>query len=654
MSAAGLKNDADNIRQRLLLLREQNEILKKQLDEIRGLQNAQVGTEEIREEADDDEEEEHVDSVSISSAAPVAGGGGAAAVAEAEAAAAARAASHSSPSLSAQESNIIWPFGADRVDFWKRAPCKTPMPVGPGWASSAGGAGWQIKPDPVPLQIAHITAEMAPHAKVGGLGDVVTGLAKATRSRGHNVQVVMPFYECLPDSVVTDLRLDTTFDVPSGRFWDGRAESFTRKYQAWRGSIEGVEVILLRPDWAASSNCNHFKGERIYGGSYNEVEAYLTFCRAGLEYFAVTNQAPDVFHIHEWQCAAVALLYWEVYHGRGGGMDRPRVMLTIHNMGNTGEVRQDEFMATGVDGAVFAEIDKALDERTIGHNPERLNLLKGGIVYSNVVTTVSPTYAEETLTQGGAGWLGNVLKKYESKYCGVLNGIDQESWDATVDPALPANFSAQNMGGKALCKKYLQTGLGLEVNPDKPLVACISRLVPQKGIHLIEHAVHVTAQHGGQFVLLGAGHADGGFRSMMNGEYRDSQDVKIMLMYNDALSRLIFAAADIVLVPSMFEPCGLTQMIAMKYGALPLVRSTGGLADTVVDVDHDQTHGNGFSFAGSHQGDIESTLLRAMKRYKEDPSWWRTRAQANVDTDWSWGKSADGYYELYTALQNLD
>ena len=237
-------------------------------------------------------------------------------------------------------------------------------------------------------------------------------------------------------------------------------------------------------------------------------------------------------------------------------------------------------MATGVPGSEFNTLEKAMDERTIGHNPERLCLMKGAIVYSNYVTTVSPTYAREALN-GSAGFLGKTLMKERTKFSGVINGVDTEIWDARLDNFLPANFKPGKMEGKALCKKYVQMGLGMNVDPHKPLVVCISRLVPQKGINLIEHAIPRTKEKGGQFVLLGSGHSDPPFQRLAESVYKNDKDVKLLIFYSDALSHLLYAAADCVLVPSMFEPCGLTQMIAMCYGALPIVRKTGGLADTV-------------------------------------------------------------------------
>ena len=379
---------------------------------------------------------------------------------------------------------------------------------------------------------------------------------------------------------------------------------------------------------------------------------FAEFCRAALECLRVTGRDPNVIHVHEWQCSAVAMLYWDLYHAQGM-LRNAKVMLTIHNMDNTGECRQEEFIATGLNGEDFNTLEKAMDERTIGHNPERMCLLKGAIVYSNYVTTVSPTYAREALG-GGGGFLAKTLQSSRMKFAGVLNGVDEDIWDARLDPFLPSNFKPGAMEGKALCKRYLQTGLGMDVNPDKPLVVCVSRLVPQKGIELIKHSIPHTKSQGGQFVLLGSGHSDPPFSAMAQGEFRDDPDVRLLIFYSDQLSHLLYAAADMVLVPSMFEPCGLTQMIAMEYGALPVVRKTGGLADTVFDLDD---HGvpeekrNGFVFEGADHGSLEQCLNRGFDKFKHQRAFWRETQEKVMGENNTWAKAGREYERIYAAMQ---
>ena len=501
-----------------------------------------------------------------------------------------------------------------------------------------------------PIKISHVTAELAPLAKVGGLGDVTQGLGRAMKMQGHDVQVILPFYQSLDANEIFNLKHVMDFDVPKGMKWDGEDIVSMMKTSAYSGNIGGCDVILLKPH--EEMNSNIFKGGAIYGGSYNELEAYLYFSRASLEYLDKSGRDPDVIHVHEWQTCAVPMLYWEEFSHGKTSLNKAKIVMTIHNLDNTGECREEEFFATGVNGKKFNVVEKALDERTIGHNPERMCLMKGGVVYANKVTTVSPTYAKETL-DGNGGFMSQILRANQEKFSGVLNGIDYQLWNPALDATLPANFAPGNkmIENKRLCKKYLQIGLGLDVDETKPLIACISRLVPQKGIHLIERAVTQSETNGNQFVLLGSGHSDGGFKRMANEEFSqaNSTNVRLMITYSDTLSRLMYAAADFVLVPSMFEPCGLTQMIAMRYGALPIVRSTGGLADTVIDCDADAKNGNGFVFYGVDDQSLDECIQRAIKTFQDRKTFCELQERV-ARVDYGWEASGNVYAQLYESL----
>jgi starch synthase len=504
-------------------------------------------------------------------------------------------------------------------------------------------------PGPPParaLSIVHIAAELAPHAKVGGLGDVVAGLARACVSRGHDALVCLPFYECLPEGAVNGLAAVDAFDVLRG---GGRPPLGVTVHT---GTLDGVPVALFRPDWGASPL---FRGARIYGGNHSEVDAYLFLCRAVLDWLsrAVASgdrPRPDSLHQHDWQCAPAAMLFWHAYaRALNPGA---AVVLTIHNFDSAGECRTDEWKAgTGYPATPFATVDRALDERTIGHNPERLCLLKGGIVYANGgVVTVSPTYAREAAEGGAAGWLRSTLLRPDvrRRFLGVLNGIDVDAWNPGTDAWLPLPYTASTAAaGKSASKKFVQLGLGLALDPAAPLAVCISRLVPQKGVHLIRHAAIHVAGTGGQFVLLGTGHADGEFRALADGQFRDSPSAKMCLFYSEALAHLLYAAADFVVVPSMFEPCGLTQLIALRYGAVPVVRSTGGLADTVTDVDADPAHGNGFAFTGADEASLDGALGRALAMHRDRPGDWAGLVSRNMAEDVGWAAAAGEYVRLY-------
>ncbi|KAK1366284.1 Starch synthase, chloroplastic/amyloplastic [Heracleum sosnowskyi] len=507
------------------------------------------------------------------------------------------------------ESGILaWPSPKDKTPFWKRD-----FPLSQASAESPP----EIQ-DIDLLHIVHVTAELAPIAKVGGLGDVVTGLGRACLSRGHKVDIMLPFYECIQKQNINELELVTTYTSYHDGNWVPT--------NAYRGIVSGIAVIFIEPS-------NHFfKGESVYGGSYNELEAYLFFSRACLEWMQITGKEPDIIHVHEWQTGVVPLLYWDMYHYLS--LQKPRIVLTIHNMEHYGECSQEQLSKCGLDGSLYGTVDKAVDDRTIGHNPERLSLLKGGIVYSNAVVTVSPTYLTETLC---SGWLTRTLMQNREKYIGILNGIDTTIWNPATDAFLPTNYDAQKVGGRV------------------PLIVCITRLVAQKGLHLIRHAIKLVEQLGGQMIILGKAsntQVEREFEDLANSHNKDS-DIRILLMYSEELSHMLYAAADMVLVPSIYEPCGLAQMIGMRYGAVPVVRKTGGLADTVFDLDdHSQPEmANGFVFEGIDEESLDGALHRAFSYYKEKPNDWNRTVQNVMKIDNSWNNTAGKYIDVYNSIR---
>ncbi|KAK9097660.1 hypothetical protein Syun_024705 [Stephania yunnanensis] len=261
--------------------------------------------------------------------------------------------------------DINWPSPNDDIPFWKKE--------FPPWDAGSEHNDEIKEKDADLMHVIHVTAEMAPVAKVGGLGDVVTGLSRACVSRGHKVEIMLPFYECIQKKQINDLKLLTSYNS----YFDGSWLSVN----AYQGTVSGISVILIEPQ-------NHFfKGPSVYGGSYNELEAYLFFSRACLEWMQVTGSQPDIIHVHEWQTGGLPLLYWDMYHSLS--LKKPRLILTIHNLEHYGECSKEQLSKCGLDGSLYGTIEKAVDDRTIGHNPERLSLLKGGIVYSNAIVCIT-------------------------------------------------------------------------------------------------------------------------------------------------------------------------------------------------------------------------------------------------------------------------
>ncbi|KAH7365325.1 hypothetical protein KP509_18G020900 [Ceratopteris richardii] len=444
------------------------------------------------------------------------------------------------------------------------------------------------------MKVVHISVEMAPVAKVGGLGDVVTSLSRAIQDLGHSVEVILPKYDCLKYNHIHNLQEKESF------FWGNTM------IRVWNGTVEGLPVIFLEPEngmfWAGC----------VYGRR-DDGHRFGFFCHAALEYLLRSGRRPDIIHCHDWSSAPVSWLFKEQY--KQSNLADARVVFTIHNL---------EF-GTALIGKAMAFADKA--------------------------TTVSETYASEVS--------GNpAIAPHLSKFCGIRNGIDLDIWDPYNDPYIPLPYSSENVAeGKKAAKKELQSKLGLS-QTDRPLVGIITRLTAQKGIHLIKHAIWRTLDRNGQVVLLGSApdpRIQNDFSNLANDLHNSRGDMaRLCLHYDEPLSHLIYAAADFTLIPSMFEPCGLTQLIAMRYGSIPVVRRTGGLNDTVFDVDHDREraayHGiepNGFSFDGTDPPAVDYALNRGLSAWYDARDWFNDLCRQVMEQDWSWNRPALDYIELY-------
>ena len=457
------------------------------------------------------------------------------------------------------------------------------------------------------LYVVHVAVEMAPIAKVGGMGDVVTALGRAVQAEGHRVELVLPRYRFFDSSpLLGEERFEAEFE------WAGARVRVTTAV------VEGLRVWFVDPGNGA------FESNTVYVGGKEDQARFEFFCRAALEFLLRTGRQPDILHSHDWSTADVAKAYWTEWHGYG--LWRPKVIFTIHNM-NYGAAKLGE-----------------------------------AAYYSQRFTTVSPTYAFEV---GGAP----LLAPHNAKMRGILNGIDPDIWDPETDAFLPRGYSAASVEeGKAAARAEVRRRLGMSDWGDKPMVGVVSRLTKQKGTHLIAHAAWRALERGGQFVLLGSApdpKVQAEFNALANS--LDGSNAGFAFAFDEPLSHLIYAACDIIVVPSMFEPCGLTQMIAMRYGAVPVVRHTGGLRDTVFDVDFDkgraawdlegstnwQADGvdatNGFAFDGADEGALDSALNRALDAYYNDRPWFRQLQARVMRQDWSWTKPAFDYIQLYHA-----
>jgi starch synthase len=487
--------------------------------------------------------------------------------------------------------------------------------------------------------IVHITPEMAPVAKVGGLADVVFGLTRELAIRANHVEIILPKYD--------NMRYD--------HIW-GLTPAYNDLWVPWYegaihctvyfGFVHERKCFFIEPH----SQDNFFKRGSIYGFN-DDVLRYAFFARAALEFLWKAGKHPDIIHCHDWQTALVPIYLYEIYQHLG--MTHPRICLTIHNFKHQGVTGGELLRATGLHHPErFFDYNRLRDN----HNAHALNILKGGIVYSNFVTTVSPRYAFETKDQGQGFGLEPTLHTHHMKYGGVVNGIDYDVWNPEVDAHIPAHYSADTIDGKYDNKRALRHRLMLADN-EKPIVAFIGRLDPQKGLDLVRHAIFYSLERGAQFVLLGSSPDQGinadfwGLKRMLN----DSPDCHLEIGFDEDLSHLIYAGADMMLVPSRFEPCGLTQLIAMRYGTVPIVRSIGGLADTVFDKDHSHRplhERNGYVFENYDHIGLESALGRAIACYFNHPEHFRELMKNAMRYDYSWNIPGQDYLNIYHYIRN--
>ncbi|XP_050368362.1 probable starch synthase 4, chloroplastic/amyloplastic isoform X1 [Argentina anserina] len=494
------------------------------------------------------------------------------------------------------------------------------------------------------LHVVHIAAEMAPIAKwsfilqVGGLGDVVAGLSKALQKKGHLVEIILPKYDCMEYDRVRDLR---ALDVAVESYFDGRLY----KNKIWVGTVEGLPVYFIEP---LHPDKLFWRGQ--FYGERDDFKRFSFFSRAALELLFQAGKKPDIIHCHDWQTAFVAPLYWDLYAPKG--LNSARICFTCHNFEYQGTAPASDLASCGLDVAQLNRPDRMQDNSA----HDRINPVKGAVVFSNIVTTVSPTYAQEVRTAEGGRGLHSTLNFHAKKFIGILNGIDADAWNPATDGYLKVQYSANDLEGKAENKEALRKSLGLSsADVRRPLVGCITRLVPQKGVHLIRHAIYRTLELGGQFVLLGSSpvhHIQKEFEAIAN-HFENHDHIRLILKYDETISHSIFAASDMFIVPSIFEPCGLTQMIAMRYGSIPMARKTGGLNDSVFDVDDDTIplqFRNGYSFLSPDEQELNGALERAFRHYLSNPESWRQLVQKDMNIDFSWDTSAAQYEELYSKL----
>lgn len=484
------------------------------------------------------------------------------------------------------------------------------------------------------MKILYATSEMAPFAKTGGLADVAGALPKALAALGHDVAVVMPFYSLINrDQAAAELVLpEVTVDLPVGR----------RVLAVWRAEVDGepdsgqrIPVYLIEDRGLFSRPQLYADKDREYA---DNALRFAYFCMAALWMVKGLGWTPDVIHCNDWQTALIPTYLANLDVMRNDpDLSRIRTLFSIHNMSYQGIYPNYTLQQIGLPLTLLRQ--DGLEY--FNH----INLLKGGLLFSDELTTVSPQYAREIQSPAYGCGLDGVLRARAAHLTGILNGIDVHVWNPATDPALPAHYSREDKSGKASCKEHLQKYFELPVEPRTPLLAIISRMIEQKGFDILAKALPQILAEGAQFVLLGTGQPE--YQNFFSKMARlHPTQVGLKLGFHDALAHQIEAGADIFLMPSLFEPCGLNQLYSLRYGTIPVVRYTGGLADSIVDATPSTIvwgKGTGFVFAPYDDRMLLDTVLRAIRHYREDGDTWAKLLDNAMAQDFSWEHSAKEY-----------
>ena len=480
------------------------------------------------------------------------------------------------------------------------------------------------------MKIAFITTECVPFAKIGGLADVAGSLPKSLEKQGCEIKIFLPKYFSIDESK-HGLRYNWNIGEMPIRV-NGKVRS-VHLHQA-KLPNSNVEVNFI--------DCPHYFGRgRIYTNDHDEDERFILFSKGVIEALQRFAWAPDIIHCNDWQTGLIPLYIKDNYNW-DRIFDKTATVFTIHNIGYQGRFSKSTLEAAEIRGELYYPNGPVEFEDSV-------SFLKTGLVFADLINTVSNKYSHEILTAEYGAGLHNLLRERKTDVYGILNGVDYEEWNPETDKFLPYKFSAKDLSGKTKNKKFLLEHFNIPYDENIPLIGVISRLVIQKGFDIFAGAIDDLINLNAQWIVLGSGEYE--YESFF-GELPKYYPSKFgtYIGFNDELSHLIEAAADILLMPSRYEPCGLNQIYALKYGTVPVVRKTGGLADTVKDWDEEShygfDHGNGFSFYDYTSYALSSSVERAVNVFN-NKNIWKKIQQNGLKLDFSWKRSAEKYMELY-------
>ncbi len=472
------------------------------------------------------------------------------------------------------------------------------------------------------MKVLFAASEAMPFIKIGGLGDVMGALPKTLVKMGVDARVILPLYSVIDGEKRSNIRFITSFGVKNS--W---RESHCGVFIA---ECDGVKYYFI-------DNEQYFRRANVYG-EYDDGERFAYFSRAVLDTLPHIDFFPDIIHVNDWHTALIPV-YLNVFYRGDERYRYIKTVLSIHNIEFQG--KYDPIILGSIFGMGVTELSLLMYDGCI-------NLLKGGIECADAVTTVSRSYAEEILYPRHSYGLHNILNQRRGKLHGIVNGIDTELFNPETDKYIKGHYSASNIRGKVSCKKQLQTEMALPVRGDVPIIGMVTRLTPQKGLDLVREVMNKIVEMDIQFILLGTGYNE--YESLMHGwEYACRDKVRSIIAFSNERASQIYAGADIFLMPSLSEPCGLSQMIAMRYGTIPVVHTVGGLKDTVQPFNPETGEGTGITFQSYNAYDMLDAIYRAVGLY-HDKSMWRQLMRNAMTRDFGWEKSAGEYIDLYNSL----
>ena len=476
------------------------------------------------------------------------------------------------------------------------------------------------------MKVLFVASECVPFSKTGGLADVVGALPKEIKKSGVDVRVITPLYSAIPEK------------------WRSKMEHLLYFYVnlGWRRQYVGIERLTLNDiTYYFVDNEYYFGRSYIYGLGGDEGERFAFFDRAVREALPKIDFVPDVLHCHDWQTGLIPAML-EIQYRVLKPYQKIKSVYTVHNLQYQGIFPIDQ-------------IEELVSLGAQAYTPDHMefygqcSFMKGGLTFAQKITTVSPTYSEEIKTAYYGERLDGLMRSRSQDLLGILNGIDIEEYDPANDPLIEAKFSPETLDRKVLNKLALQRELGLQEGADIPLIGMVGRLSSQKGLDLLEHVLDGVMTTGCQLVVLGMG--EDRYVDLFNwAQWKYAGRIASRIEMNHTMAHRIYAGADMFLMPSMFEPCGLSQMISLRYGTIPVVRETGGLRDTVLSYNKYTEEGNGFTFLNYNAHDMLTVVERAVNYYRNHPDVWKKLMERAMRGQYGWDQSAHHYVDLYKEL----